>query len=75
MNISMELDFEDQGVGRSREPCGISQQMDFSRVRSPALGFGRVMVELDIYPVHGVWQILLSFLMMHEPWDSCFLIT
>lgn len=49
MNVSMELDFGGQEVGRSVEPRGISQQMDFSRVCSLALGFGRDMEELDVH--------------------------
>jgi hypothetical protein len=53
----MELDFGDREVARSREPCGVSQQMDFSRVRSPALSFGRVMMVGNCL-AYGVWQIL-----------------
>ena len=57
MNVSMELDFGDWEVARSREPCGVSQQMNFSRVRSPALSFGRVMMVGNCL-AYGVWQIL-----------------
>jgi len=64
MNISMKSDFGKQDVGRSKEAFGVSQHMDFSRVRSHASDLGIVILKRDIFLVHGALLIKMPFLVL-----------